>query len=92
MTGAGTHKQEISVYPNPVVNGIINLQLNNQPTGNYNIRLLNKSGQVLMKTQIEHAEVNATEIIPINKDIPHGIYQLVITIPGNNQVHLDLVD
>jgi len=56
MTGGGTGTQSISVYPNLVVNGIINLQLTNQPEGKYNIRPFNKSAQVLIQKQIDHGK------------------------------------
>ncbi|KAA9034156.1 T9SS type A sorting domain-containing protein, partial [Ginsengibacter hankyongi] len=69
---------EITVYPNPVKNGIINLHFNNQPAGKYLVRLLNKSGQVILQQQIDHNGSTATEPIPLNKYIPHGIYQLEI--------------
>jgi hypothetical protein len=79
----GDIQQEITVYPNPVKNGIINLHFNNQPTGNYIIRLLDKSGQVMMQKQVKHDDGTAIEIISLNRYIPHGVYQLQInTAPG----------
>src|SRR5690606_29505538 len=37
---------KITVYPNPITNGVVNVHLINQPSGKYKIRLLNPVGQV----------------------------------------------
>ncbi|MEO6228992.1 MAG: T9SS type A sorting domain-containing protein [Ferruginibacter sp.] len=37
-----------SVYPNPVSGNVINLLMNNQPAGAYQVKLTNISGQVLL--------------------------------------------
>ncbi len=91
MIGAGTDKQEISVYPNPVVNGIINLQLNNQPQGTYAVRLLNKSGQVITQKQIQHTGGSITESISLDNYLPRGIYQLEITKPDGLKSIINVV-
>jgi hypothetical protein len=40
----------ISVYPNPVTNGMMKLSFENQPAGRYQVQLMDISGKVL-KTQ-----------------------------------------
>jgi hypothetical protein len=87
----GSTNPEISVYPNPVSNGIISLQLNNQPAGKFGIRLLNKSGQVIMQKQIEHADGSSTEMITLDKYAPHGIYQLEVTKPDGSKQNINVV-
>ena len=82
----GTTKQAITVYPNPVKDGIIHLQLLNQPSGIYEARLFNNAGQVISSKQIPHTEGSSTETLLINKAVVHGIYQLEITQPGNKKV------
>jgi len=91
MIGAGNDKQEISVYPNPVVNGIIHLQLNNQPEGNYGIRLLNKSGQTILQKQIQHTGGNGTETISLDKYLPRGMYQLEVTKPDGTKSNINVI-
>ena len=51
----GTLKQDITIRPNPITDGIIHLQLVNQPAGKYGIRLMNTLGQVIVSKQITHA-------------------------------------
>ena len=83
--------QNISVYPNPVTNGTINLHLTNEPGGIYGIRLLNKMGQVMISKQINHAEGSSTETIQLDKYSAHGIYQLEVTKPDGNKVNMNVI-
>ena len=87
----GKRKQDISIYPNPVENGTINLQLTNQPAGIYGLRLLNNMGQVMISKQINHAEGSSTETIQLDKYSAHGIYQLEVTKPDGNKVNMNVI-
>ena len=80
----GNVSGEISVFPNPVVNGNINLQLTNQPSGIYYVRVLNPLGQVAITKQIVHAEGTSIENIKWNNNFAHGVYQMEITRPDGN--------
>jgi Secretion system C-terminal sorting domain len=51
---------KISIYPNPVVGGKINLQLTNQAKGNYSVQLTNAMGQVI---QIENVPVYNNNVL-----------------------------
>lgn len=79
-------KQEITIYPNPVKNGIIHLQLINQHEGVYGIRLVNKPGQVIFSKEINHSPGTAIEKIDINIKAAHGIYGLEIIKPDKSKV------
>ena len=72
----------ISIFPNPVTNGNINLQLINQTAGNYGVRLLNPLGQVILTKVISHSGGNTTAPVPWNYNQAKGIYQLEVTRPG----------
>ncbi len=78
-------KPDITIYPNPITNGIVNLQLINQPAGDYGIRLYNNGGQVLMSKQVNHAEGTSTEKINWNYNLAHGTYYLEVVLPGGNK-------
>ena len=73
----------ITVYPNPVVSGIIGLQMENMPGGTYAVRLLNNSGQVLYSKAINHNKSSVTETINVPESISKGIYRLTIIHPDN---------
>jgi hypothetical protein len=82
----------ISIYPNPVKNGIINLQMTNQPAGNYRIRLFNKLGQVIISKQISHPGGTGIELIQLNKFVAKGIYQLEVTKTDGNVITMDVIE
>jgi hypothetical protein len=86
----GTIKQAITVYPNPVIDGIIHLQFMNQLSGTYEVRLLNNEGQIISSKQIQHTEGSSTETLLTDKDI-HGIYHLEITQPDNKQISIKIL-
>lgn len=87
----GSQGQSVTVFPNPAKNGIINLQFENQPKGTYGLRLIDKNGQVMLKSQISHSAGVSVETIIGDKYMPHGIYQLELTKPDNTQLNINLL-
>jgi hypothetical protein len=75
-------KPSIEIYPNPITDGTIHLQLINQPEGMYGIRLLNSLGQVIVSKQAGHAGGNTTENIKWDYNLAHGVYHLEVTKPN----------
>ncbi len=82
MVLIGDGKSLIKIYPNPITDGIINLQFINQPAGKYGIRLMNNLGQIIVSKQMVRAAGSNTESIKWNYNLAHGIYQLEITQPN----------
>ena len=80
----GDGKAAISIYPNPITNGVINLHFINQPAGKYAIRLMNQLGQVIVSKQIERMNGSNTESIRWDYNLAHGIYQLEILNPDGS--------
>jgi hypothetical protein len=77
----GQEVRSITVFPNPVINQSIHLQLNNQPQGIYRVRLTDNPGQVILTKKINHAAGNATEVLQPDHKLAKGIYNLEITTP-----------
>jgi hypothetical protein len=77
----GTDKPVITIYPNPIRNGIINLHFLNLPAGAYGIRLMNQLGQIIVSKQVVRMGGSSTESIQWDYNLSHGIYQLQITLP-----------
>jgi hypothetical protein len=77
----GTDKPTISIYPNPITNGVINLQLLNMPAGKYGIRLMNQLGQIIVSKQVVRMNGSSTERIQWNYNLSHGIYHLEVILP-----------
>lgn len=75
----------MSIYPNPVTNNIINLQLSNQPEGNYQLRVTNLNGQTIYTTSLKSNSNNATLSINVPSKLYTGIYQLEILNPAGER-------
>jgi len=73
-----------TVFPNPVQNGLVNLQMGNMAAGEYNFKLLNSLGQAIQTGRILHQTETATEQIRINKSIAKGNYKLQVATPEKN--------
>ncbi|MFT3680061.1 MAG: T9SS type A sorting domain-containing protein [Ferruginibacter sp.] len=70
------------VYPNPVYNNQINMQLSHLPAGNYTARLINIAGQQIHREMITSNGTAATKTIRINKPVAGGMYTLEIRDAG----------
>ena len=75
----------LSVYPNPVVSGTVNLNLPAQPRGNYTALLHNQSGQVVYAVSFEHNGGNFNKSIQLNKKITPGNYILELATPSHDK-------
>jgi methionine-rich copper-binding protein CopC len=84
-------KSDISIYPNPLQNGTINLQFVNQATGTYFVRVTDQLGQPIISKQIMHSEGTGTEIIQLQKSTAHGVYQVEITKPDNGKKMIKVI-
>ncbi len=69
----------IVVYPNPVTNKTITIQLNDQQKGTYTIRLFNTSGQTVYSNRIVYMGGAATQTLKLNSNIAKGNYTIEVT-------------
>lgn len=81
----------IGVYPNPATNNTFNLEMINQQPGEYEIKLLNSFGQILMTKIIQYSGGSSIEKLQPQQNIPPGIYYLVIKTPGNESKVINVV-
>lgn len=81
----------IAIYPNPIVDGVINLNLVNQPAGKYGLRILNSLGQVIYAKQITRMDGDSIEKISWDYNIAHGMYKLEVTKPDGSQKIIHVV-
>lgn len=86
-----TSRRDIKVYPNPVTEGRINVMFMNQPEGNYNLRLVNALGQVILAKQIYHASGSSMKILRVSKNKVDGIYKLEITRPDKSTYNINVI-
>jgi hypothetical protein len=81
----------IYVFPNPVTENILHLQMNSMPKGVYGTRLINNLGQVLGTSYIDHLAGTGTETIEPNTRLLSGIYQLEITAPDKKVTAIKVI-
>ena len=79
----GNSKSSMSIYPNPVTNNIINLQLANQPKGTYHLRLTNSIGQLVHAATMLSGSTNTTLSINVPGKLTPGIYSLEVNDANN---------
>ena len=77
----GNTQGEIAVYPNPVTEGVINVQLTNLPAGTYAAQLISATGQVLLVKEIKHPGGSGSQKIRLHNETAKGSYQLKIVHP-----------
>lgn len=82
---------ELYVFPNPVTNGVIQLQLNKAATGIYSTYLYNGNGQLLNTAFINHAGGTATKTIQQKQGLTSGTYQLNVTAPDGQMTIIKVV-
>jgi len=91
IVSTGNAGSDISIYPNPIVNGLMQLHLQNQSLGKYNVHLINQSGQSLFTQSIEHQQNKETETVLLPNTISKGIYQLEIIKPNGIKITDELL-
>ena len=79
------------VFPNPVTNSTINLQMNSMPAGRYYTTLMTEDGKAVNKAAIIHAGGTAVETIIPKTVLAAGAYRLEVTGPDKNKVLLKII-
>ncbi|MES2431393.1 MAG: T9SS type A sorting domain-containing protein [Bacteroidota bacterium] len=88
----GNVKAEISIYPNPIVNGTVGLQLVNMPKGDYKVKIINIVGQTIFNKTIKHLGGSSTETLSLDKNLARGLYKLEIIDSNKNQTVITLAN
>jgi hypothetical protein len=83
----GNGKPLITIYPNPIKDGIINLRFINEPAGKYGIRLLNSLGELITSKQITKGVGSSKETVKWDYHLSHGVYNLEVTRPDGS-IHI----
>jgi hypothetical protein len=78
----GRVQPSITIYPNPVEDGHINLQLTDQQAERYTIQLFTVSGQLVSETQFDHLGGSSSQQINVPSALARGNYQLKVLISG----------
>ena len=74
----------LSLYPNPIVNGIVLLQGSDLGRGNYKLNIFGANGQEIFKQQIKHNGGTLTHTIELPSTISKGVYMLSVKDENGN--------
>jgi Secretion system C-terminal sorting domain len=83
-------KPTVTIYPNPVQDGNINLYFDNQKAGTFTIKIINQSGQTLQAEKVQIASNKIKKAIQVN-NLASGNYQIVITNASGEQSTLSML-
>jgi hypothetical protein len=81
----------IMVYPNPVVNRILQVQFSNQPMGNYYIQLINELGQTVYSNNIQIDNSNVVRSMQLDAGIAAGTYRMIIVSASGNKLSAKVI-
>jgi len=74
----------LSLYPNPIVNGIVLLQGSDLGRGSYKINIFGANGQDIYKQQIKHNGGTITHTIELPSTISKGVYMFSVKDENGN--------
>ena len=77
--------QEVTVFPNPVLNGDLNILFKKLEKGIYQIVLTNSAGQIVTRRIIQNSK-EGNGIITIHQKSNPGKYRLDIKTPHNSLI------
>jgi hypothetical protein len=69
----------VVVTPNPIINGTVNLQLNNFTKSDYSVSLFDASGKIAFTKKMNIESGSSAQILQLPNTVSKGIYQLQIT-------------
>ena len=72
-------KPDLKVIPNPVKNGVLNLQISNLEGGKYNLLLYNNEGRQVFGRSFDYTSGSATETVYLPQNLSAGSYFLQLT-------------
>ena len=85
IDGTATAAAAMNVFPNPVINKLLKIQLNNLDKGEYTVQLINTQGQQIAQIPFKFAGGTGLQIFSLGKNISRGIYYVKII---NNSISL----
>ncbi len=72
-------KVEISVAPNPIKDGVLNIQLSSLTKGSYSIKLFNNVGQLVLNTQLSTDGGSLSQSFTLPSTVKAGMYNLQLS-------------
>jgi hypothetical protein len=70
---------DVTIAPNPVKGGQLNVQLNSFEKGTYSFNLYDASGKMVFSKSVAVEAANAAQTLQLPSTVPNGVYQLQVT-------------
>ncbi|MBC7722715.1 MAG: T9SS type A sorting domain-containing protein, partial [Pedobacter sp.] len=86
VNNSATKAAEVSIYPNPIENGIVNIGFNKIIAGTYEVAIYNSNGKVVQRNTIVHNGFSGNHIIYLLSKLTVGIYGCSIS-NGVKNIH-----
>ena len=67
---------QVNIYPNPIIDHIIRIQLSGSHEGIWQIALYNNAGQLVVQMNWKVATSDEAIVLAVNPSLPAGIYHL----------------
>ena len=77
----------LSLYPNPVLNGIVTLQGSDLSRGNYKISIFGSTGQEIYRQQIQHNGGTISQTIELPSTMSKGINMFLVKDENGNIIY-----
>lgn len=78
------------VFPNPVIDNVINLQINSMKPGRYSTKLLTATGGLVQQDVLTYPGGIAAQLIRLKQQVPPGSYLLQVSDINGKSVSLKL--
>jgi hypothetical protein len=75
----GKTRGGLSVYPNPVKGGLLNVELNGISVGDYKVNIFNMSGALVHTTTLSSGGTNVSKSITLPATVKSGTYTLEVS-------------
>lgn len=69
---------DISIFPNPSAGSLIGIQFTDMEKGSYQVTIVNKAGQAVYKSQVQHAGGSAIITVRPGVKIDNGAYEMIL--------------
>jgi hypothetical protein len=82
---------KIALFPNPATTSNMNLNLENQPAGKYQVRFYNSYGQAVLEQSFDFRGGDGIQKLSSNQALVPGVYHLQVIKPGGDKEVLEVV-
>ncbi|NOU37296.1 MAG: hypothetical protein HOO89_01180 [Ferruginibacter sp.] len=80
----------ISIFPNPINDGMVNIHFTNKKIGKYNVKIVNNIGQTIKSENLQLQNATSTSILKVNNSAK-GNFQLILTDIENNKTIIPFI-